>query len=133
MARESAWGSIPPFSSMSSTPEDRRKPLFSLTRKDFRVDHFRSGGPGGQNQNKRETGVRITHEPSGAVGESREERSQLQNQKTAFRRLIESRAFKNWMMATAAAIEQGHRDLDRKVDSMMVPENLLVEEVEVKS
>lgn len=64
---------------------------------DCRVDEFRSGGPGGQNQNKRNTGIRIVHPPSGAVGESREERSQLQNKRTAFTRMAQSPKFKTWL------------------------------------
>lgn len=64
-----------------------RKLVFSATRKDFRVDTFRSGGPGGQNQNKVETGVRIVHLATGLKGESREERSQHANKKKAFERL----------------------------------------------
>lgn len=47
--------------------------LFSLTKKDFRIETFRSGGKGGQHQNKTDSGVRIVHLESGAVGESREE------------------------------------------------------------
>lgn len=74
-----------------------KKLAFSVTLKDCRVDEFRSGGPGGQNQNKRNTGIRIAHPPSGAVGESREERSQLQNKRTAFRRMAESPKFKLWV------------------------------------
>lgn len=35
--------------------------LFSITKKDFKVDTFRCGGKGGQNQNKVESGARITH------------------------------------------------------------------------
>ncbi len=50
-------------------------PLLTLTKKDFRVDTFRSGGKGGQNQNKRDTGVRITHIKSGISAEGRSERS----------------------------------------------------------
>lgn len=74
-----------------------KKLAFSVTIKDCRVDEFRAGGPGGQNQNKRNTGIRVVHEPSGAVGESREERSQLQNKKTAFRRMAQSPKFKIWV------------------------------------
>lgn len=74
-----------------------RKLVLSVTVKDCRVDEFRSGGNGGQNQNKRNTGIRIVHEPSGAVGESREERSQLQNKKTAWRRMAAHPKFKVWM------------------------------------
>lgn len=62
---------------------------FSATRKNFRVDTFRSSGPGGQNVNKLETGVRITHIPTGLKGESREERSQHANKQRAFKRLCD--------------------------------------------
>lgn len=65
------------------------------------VQTFRAGGKGGQNQNKRDTGVRIVHPPSGAVGESREERSQLQNKKKAFRRMAESQKFRDWVRRQA--------------------------------
>lgn len=79
-----------------------RELLFSVTKKDLRVDTFRSGGKGGQNQNKRDTGVRITHLVSGAVGESREERSQEQNKQKAFRRMAESSKFQLWVKYRAA-------------------------------
>lgn len=68
--------------------------MFSVTLKDCEQQTFRSGGKGGQNQNKRETGVRIIHHPSGARGEARDERSQLQNKKLAFRRMAEHPLFR---------------------------------------
>ena len=74
-----------------------RTRILTVTIKDCRVDTFRCPGKGGQNVNKRDTGVRITHEPSGAIGHSCEERSQLQNKKTAFRRMSESPAFRTWV------------------------------------
>lgn len=74
-----------------------RQRVLSVTLADCRVDTFRSGGNGGQNQNTRDTGVRIVHPPSGAVGESREERSQLQNKKTAFKRMAGHPRFKLWL------------------------------------
>jgi len=61
--------------------------LYSWTAKDFRVDKFCAGGPGGQHQNKTESAVRITHIESGISAESRSERSQLINKKIAFNRL----------------------------------------------
>lgn len=58
------------------------------TKKDFRVDTFRAGGKGGQNQNKVESGVRITDIKTGLSAESREHRDQPQNKSAAFQRLI---------------------------------------------
>lgn len=70
-----------------------RRKVFSVTLADCDIQHFAAGGPGGQNQNKRHTAARIVHRASGARGESREERSQWQNKKLAWRRMIESPAF----------------------------------------
>lgn len=64
-----------------------REMLFSARRKDFRVDTFRSGGPGGQHQNKIESGVRITHIETGLSAECRDGKSQHKNKAVAFRRL----------------------------------------------
>jgi hypothetical protein len=80
-----------------------RTPVLSVTIDDCDVQTFRAGGKGGQNQNKRDTGVRVIHPPSGARGESREERSQLANKRAAFRRMADSAAFKVWLGAQLAA------------------------------
>jgi peptide chain release factor 1 len=52
---------------------------FVIDEADIRVDRFHSGGAGGQNVNKVETGIRLTHEPTGVVVNCTDERSQLKN------------------------------------------------------
>lgn len=90
-----------------------RELILSVTLNDCEVQHFRSGGPGGQNQNKRDTGCRIIHHPSGARGESREERSQLQNKKQAFKRMVQTGAFRMWLAREVMSSDEKAR-IDRK-------------------
>lgn len=104
-----------------------RKLLFSLTRKDFDVHTFASGGPGGQHQNKTESGVRIVHRDSGAAGESREHRSQWQNKQAAFRRLVESQRFKAWHRCEVARRLGSEALAQEAAERQMRPENLRVE------
>lgn len=65
-----------------------RELIFSATKKDFRVDFYRASGPGGQNVNKRDTACRITHIESGLSSACQEYRTQNQNKKEAFRKLV---------------------------------------------
>lgn len=85
---------------------------------------FRTGGKGGQNRDKRDTGVRFIHPPSGARGECQEHRKQGQNKKVAFERMASSPAFRRWL-----GIEHARRSsaIDSYLDDQMRPENLLVE------
>lgn len=104
-----------------------RELLFSVTKGDFRVDTFRAGGKGGQHQNKTESAVRITHLASGAVGISRDHRSQPQNRKEAFLRLVKSPKFQNWLRVETARAQGRVAGIDAWVDEQMRPENLKIE------
>lgn len=104
--------------------------LFSITKKDFRVDGFSAGGKGGQHQNHCNTGVRVTHLASGAVGEGRDERSKGQNLKNAFKRCIDSKTFQLWLKLEVAARLKGYGEAAELVDKLMEPKNLKTEIVE---
>jgi protein subunit release factor B len=57
--------------------------------RDCDMDFFVATGPGGQNRNKVETGVRLRHRPTGLVVEATERRSQRLNREIAFARMAE--------------------------------------------
>jgi peptide chain release factor 2 len=71
------------FASIDVLPEVDDTIDIVLRDEDLKRDVFRSGGPGGQHQNKTESGVRYTHLPTGVAAESRSERSQHKNDTNA--------------------------------------------------
>ena len=104
----------------------KKELLFSITKKDFRIQTFRAGGKGGQHQNKTDSGVRIIHDESGARGECRNHRHQHQNKKEALKRLTETKEFKLWLNRKALEIIEGKK-IEEKVEEQMRPENIKVE------
>jgi len=75
------------FASVDVLPEIDDKIDIVLRDDELKRDVFRCGGPGGQHQNKTESGVRYTHLPTGVAAESRSERSQHKNDALALQLL----------------------------------------------
>jgi len=89
-----------------------------MNEKDLRIDYFRGSGPGGQHRNTSETGVRITHLPTGIVVTATESRSRHMNLQRAMVRLeaklVARSAKKQPRIATRPSKASVKRRLEKK-------------------
>lgn len=104
-----------------------REKLFSVTLADCDVQEFSVNRGGGQRRDKKSTGIRIVHPASGARGECQEQRSQLQNKKTAFKRMVETVAFKIWVAQMTGKMKTD-TEIEAEVDkSLSISDNVKTE------
>lgn len=113
-----------------------KKLLFSVTKDDFDMQTFSVGGHGGGGKDTSNSGVRLVHRASGAVGEGRDHRSNTLNRRAAFERLVATKKFKDWHRAECArrsgqvvpeTPEQIRERVNRMVDDGLRDGSIVVE------
>jgi peptide chain release factor 2 len=97
------------FAAVDVMPEIEGSIEIDIRDEDLERQTFRSGGPGGQHQNKTESGVRFIHKPTGIAAESRTERSQHKNADNALK-LLKAKLYRIEEQKRLAEVEKHYDD-----------------------
>jgi peptide chain release factor 2 len=97
------------FAAVDVMPEIEGTIEIEIRDEDLERQTFRSGGPGGQHQNKTESGVRFIHKPTGIAAESRTERSQHKNADNALK-LLKAKLYRIEEQKRLAEVEKHYDD-----------------------
>lgn len=106
---------------MSQKKGKQRVTLLHLTwdHPDIEWTFTTGGGPGGQNQNKVATKVRVKHKPSGAVAQDNTTRHQRQNRVNAWKKMASSKEFQTWARREAARLSGKLDGIEEAVEAEM--------------
>lgn len=100
--------------------------LFSITKKDFKIDYFSGTGSGGQHRNKHQNCVRLQHLDSGIIVTGQSYKERLSNIKEALNNLKNHPKFKIWLNRKVFEYEN-KITIEEIVDKTMDPKNLKIE------
>ena len=100
--------------------------LFSITKKDFKLEYFSGTGKGGQYRNKHQNCVRLHHPDSGVIVTGQSHRERKANIKEAFNNLVLHPKFKLWHNIKINEVLTGKK-IEEIVKEQMKPENIKVE------
>lgn len=103
-----------------------RELLFSITKKDLKIDWFSGTGAGGQKRNKCQNSCRITHRESNVTVTGQSHKERPSNIREAFNNLQEHPKFKLWFNQKVQEVLTG-KTIEQKVEEQIHPDNLKVE------
>lgn len=102
---------------------DTRERVTILSQKDLEISYFCGSGAGGQARNKVASGVQMRHLESGAIGRASDSRSQWENKRKAFDRLVKDPRMKFWITKRVHEIQAGE-SIEKEVERTTAPEYL---------
>lgn len=111
---------------MNKKFKNKKELLFSITKKDFKIDYFSGTGSGGQYRNKHQNCVRILHKDSGTIATGQSYRERKANLKEAFNGLLKNYKFKVWHTRMVHEKLSG-KTIEELVEEQMKPENIKIE------
>jgi len=104
----------------------KRDLLFSVTKKDLKIEYFSGTGAGGQHRNKHQNCVRIHHADSGALVTGQSNRERVANRREALKNLLKHPKFKLWQSRRAMEVLMG-QSVEEVVEKMVTPKHLKIE------
>lgn len=104
-----------------------REKILSISKNDFDIQAIRAGGKGGQKQNKTSSAIRMTHRDSGVSVVARDARSQKENMRQAFSRLVKTDKFQAWLKIEICRQNGLLAKIEDNVESQMSEHNICTE------